>query len=148
MVPVFGRGRYRLQPIYVDDLAQLAVEQGEKRENTVIDAIGPESFSYRDLVREIGRIIGKSRPIISMPPTIGYWAGVVLGALVGDVVITREEIRGLMADLLWVDSPPAGTTKLTEWAAEHAESLGRRYASELARRKDRLSDYTSDVPLT
>jgi len=145
---LFGRGDYRLQPIYVDDLAQLAVEQGENRENTVIDAIGPESFSYRDLVGEIGRIIGRPRPIVSMPPTIGYWAGVALGVLVGDVVITREEIRGLMDDLLWVDSPPAGTTKLTEWAAEHAESLGRRYASELARRKDRLSDYTSDVPLT
>ncbi len=145
---LFGRGDYRLQPIYVDDLAQLAVEQGEKRENTLIDAIGPETFTYRDLVHEIARIIGRSRPIVSMPPTVGYLAGVALGVLVGDVVITREEIRGLMADLLWVDSPPAGTTRLTDWAAEHADSLGHRYASELARRKDRLGDYASDVPLT
>jgi NADH dehydrogenase len=38
---VFGDGHYRLQPIYVDDLAQLAVEQGANRENVVIDAIGP-----------------------------------------------------------------------------------------------------------
>jgi len=49
--------------------------------------------------------------------------------------LTPEEIQGLMAELLYTDSPPAGTTKLTDWARDHAETLGRRYASELARRK-------------
>jgi len=49
-VGVFGDGRYRLQPIYVDDLASLAVETGKKRENIVINAIGPETFTYRELV--------------------------------------------------------------------------------------------------
>ncbi|MFH1924575.1 MAG: hypothetical protein ABIP48_32380, partial [Planctomycetota bacterium] len=82
-------------------------------------------------------------PIVSLPPTLGYLVGWVLGAIVRDVVITRDEIEGLMADLLYVDSPPAGTTKLTDWAGEHADWLGRRYASELARRKDRLSDYAA-----
>ncbi|MFH1267706.1 MAG: epimerase, partial [Planctomycetota bacterium] len=126
-----------------DDLANLAVEEGPKRENVVIDAIGPETFTYRELVERIGRILGKPRPIVSLPPTLGYLAGRVLGAIVRDIVITREEIEGLMADLLYVDSPPAGTTKLTDWAAEHADWLGRRYASELARRRDRLSDYAA-----
>ncbi|OHB86370.1 MAG: epimerase [Planctomycetes bacterium RBG_16_64_12] len=134
---LFGWGDYRLQPIYVDDLAHLAVEQGQKRENTVLDAIGPETFTYRQLVEQIGRILGKSRPIVSLPPALGYLAGLVLGAIVGDVVITREEIQGLMADLLYVDSPPTGTVKLTDWAAAHADWLGRRYASELARRRGR-----------
>ena len=46
---VFGNGRYRIQPIYVDDLAQLAVEQGKSRENKIINAIGPEIFTYREL---------------------------------------------------------------------------------------------------
>ncbi|MFH1268815.1 MAG: NAD-dependent epimerase/dehydratase family protein, partial [Planctomycetota bacterium] len=140
---LFGRGDYRLQPIYVDDLANLAVEEGPKRENAVIDAIGPETFTYRELVEQIGRILGKPRPIVSLPPTLGYLAGWGLGAIVRDVVITRDEIEGLMADLLYVDSPPAGTTKLTDWAGEHADWLGQRYASELARRKDRLSDYAA-----
>ena len=53
----------------------------------------------------------------------------------GDVVVTRDEIAGLMGNLLYVDAPPAGTTKLTDWAAEHADTLGRRYASELSRRR-------------
>jgi len=140
---VFGDGRYRLQPIYVDDLAALAVQQGQNRENATINAIGPETFTYRELATTIGRIIGRPRPIVSVPPWIGYTVGRLLGALVGDVVITKDEIEGLMADLLYVDAPPAGPTVLSEWAAQHAESLGRRYASELARRKDLVSAYGS-----
>ena len=132
---VFGDGRYRLQPIYVDDLAKLAVEQGRSRANAIIDAIGPETFTYRELVEQIGAIIGKRRPILSVPPNLGYALGWLVGKLVNDVLITRPEIEGLMADLLYVDSPPAGQTKLTEWAKQNAASLGRRYASELGRRR-------------
>ena len=73
---------------------------------------------------------------------MGYFAGSVLGKLVGDVLITWEEILGLMDNLLYVDSPPAGSTRLTDWVAEHAETLGRRYASELARRRNRALDYS------
>ena len=131
---VFGDGQYRLQPIYVDDLAALAVEQGESRENKVIDAIGPETFTYRELVATIEKAIGKQRPVISVPPLIGYQAGKIIGLLMNDVVITRPEIEGLMANLLYVDAPPAGNTRLSDWLHQHAESVGREYASELARR--------------
>lgn len=132
---VFGDGRYRLQPIYVDDLAALAVEQGANREDMIIDAIGPETFTYRELVETIGAIIGKPRPVISVPPGIGYMVGRLVGCIMGDVTITREEISGLMADLLYVESPPAGLTRLTDWAREYADTLGKEYANELARRK-------------
>jgi len=131
---VFGDGDYRIQPMYVDDLARLAVEQGGKREDVVIDAIGPETFTFGELVKTIGEIIGKRRPVVSVSPRLGYYVGRVVGLLVRDVVITREEIEGLMAELLYVDSPPAGETRLTDWAKENADTLGKRYASELARR--------------
>lgn len=141
---VFGDGRYRLQPIYVEDLANLAVRQGETGKNITIDAIGPETFTYRGLVEQIGQIIRKKRPIISLSPSIGYCVGWLLGKMVNDVMITREEIEGLMADLLYVDSLPAGTTKLTEWAKQHADTLGLKYTSELDRRVDRKSKYKSN----
>jgi len=137
---VFGDGSYQLQPIYVDDLAKLAVEQGENRENTVVDAIGPETFTYKGLVQEIGKAIGKRRPIISIPPTIGYILGSIIGKIIGDVLITRDEIEGVMSGLLCVDSPPVGETRLTDWMREHAELLGKHYVSELARRRDRLRE--------
>jgi NADH dehydrogenase len=141
---VFGDGQYKLQPIFVDDLAALAVEQGRERENIIIDAIGPETFTYRELVATVGEIIGKKRPILSFPPALGYAAGWVIGKLVGDEMITREEVAGLMANLLYVNSPPAGQKKLTDWAKEHTSTLGLRYTSELARRRDRQTEYQSN----
>jgi len=107
---VFGNGEYRLQPIYVDDLAKLAFEQGQQTDNTIIDAIGPETFTYRALVQAIGESIGVRRRILSVPPAFGYATGWLIGQLMGDVTITRAEIQGLMADLLYTDSPPVGTT--------------------------------------
>lgn len=132
---VFGRGAYRLQPIYVDDLAALSVELGLKDGDATIEAIGPETFTYRELVKTIGRIIGNPRPIVEISPALGYRLGAVVGKMVGDVLITWEEIEALMAGLLCVEGAlPAGTTKLTDWAMANAPTLGRTYASELARR--------------
>ena len=138
---VFGDGSYRLQPIYVDDLADLAVEQGQLSSSGIIDAIGPETFTYKELVRTIGTIIGKNRPVISIPPEPGYWAGWLIGKLMGDVLITRDEISGLMQDLLYTPSKPAGKTLLSDWARENVSTLGHHYASELRRRYHRELDY-------
>ncbi|HAR46170.1 MAG: epimerase [Nitrospirae bacterium GWC2_57_13] len=138
---VFGDGNYRLQPIYVDDLARLAVEQGKGIENSVIEAIGPETFTYRELAKTVGKIIGKKRPVLSLPPALGYMMGTVTGWLLRDVTITRDEIEGLMAGLLYTDASPTGATKLTDWVRQHASAVGRHYHSELARRKDRRTEY-------
>jgi len=132
---LFGDGDYGIQPIHVDDFARLAIEAGERDDNLVLDAVGPEAFRFRELVETLGEIIGRSRPLVNLPPWLGLLAGSVVGKLVHDVVITREEIGGLMAGLLAVDTQPLGTTRLSEWALKHRETLGLHYASELARRK-------------
>ncbi|HMA28918.1 MAG TPA: hypothetical protein VKS23_03575, partial [Thermoanaerobaculia bacterium] len=89
----------------------------------------------------IGRAIGRVRPIVSVPPSVGYSVGWVLGRLLGDEVITKPEIEGLMADLLYVDAPPAGTTALSTWARAHSSTLGIHYSSEMARRRNRRAGY-------
>lgn len=138
---VFGDGQYRLQPIYVDDLAEIAVEAGGKMENICIDCIGPETFAYRELVKTIADALGVKRPIISLSPGFGAFMGRIIGRMMGDVVITKEEIEGLMSDLLYVNSPPAGKTRLSEWVRKNADTLGRHYSNELRRRKDRIAKY-------
>lgn len=138
---VFGNGAYRLQPIYVDDLAGLAAEAAGSPGNVVRDAIGPETFTYRELVSVIGAAIGRQRRMVSIPPRVGVAVGRIVGAVVRDVVVTPEEVAGLMQDLLVTDSPPAGTTALSEWVVQNRESLGRGYSSELARRRDRRRSY-------
>jgi uncharacterized protein YbjT (DUF2867 family) len=138
---VFGDGSYCLQPIFVDDLAELAVRLGEGTTDMTIDAIGPETFTFRGLVESIGQIIGKPRPIIPIPAFWGYVVASIISKLVGDVLLTRPEIEGLMRGLLATSSPPAGQTKLTDWARAHAAQLGSRYSSELARRRNRTEAY-------
>jgi uncharacterized protein YbjT (DUF2867 family) len=141
---LFGAGDYKLQPIYVDDLAELAVQQGASSANVIVNAIGPETFTYRELAQRIARLIGVRRLIVPLPPLVAYWVGKLISVFTQDVMITREEITGLMANLLYVDTPPTGTTKLTDWISHHADTLGRHYTSELARRRNRAAKYESN----
>ncbi|MEN8189311.1 MAG: NAD-dependent epimerase/dehydratase family protein [Thermodesulfobacteriota bacterium] len=139
--PVFGYGSYRIQPIYVEDFAQLAIREGQNRENVIINAVGPETYSYRQLIEKIGDILCVNKPIINVTPEIGYIAGTLIGKIVKDVIVTKEEIKGLMADLLCVDSTPTGKTKLSDWVVLHKDTLGHKYSSELARRLNRERAY-------
>jgi len=138
---IYGDGRYRLQPIYVDDLAAAAVARVEGDINETIDAIGPETFHYRGLVEMIAHEIGSRALIVPMPPWVAFQGIHLLGWMVRDVINTRDEVKGLMKERLYVESPPLGTTKLSDWVHAHREKLGRQYASELQRRFDRVSPY-------
>jgi len=128
-----GNGRYRLQPVFVDDLAALAVESGALEENLVWDAVGPEIFSFDELVRMVGKSIGHKRPILHLPPFVALTAARLISLLVRDIVLTADEVEGLMADLLVSDAAARGSTRLTEWLYENRATIGMKYASELAR---------------
>ncbi len=138
---IYGDGRYRLQPIHVDDLAAAAVDRISGETNETIDAIGPETFRYRDMVEMIAREVESRALIVSMPPMLAYLGVRVLGWTVGDVINTRDEVEGLMEERLYVGAPPLGKTKLSEWVRPSSRDIGRRYASELRRRFDRVSAY-------
>ena len=133
---VFGDGLYHIQPVFVDDLAALMVEQGQKSDNAIIQAIGPEDFTYRELVRMIGESIGKKRPVIGVSPWLGFLGAWAIGKLMRDEFVTRAEIAGLMANTLHVPGAAAtGATRLSDWVRNHAATLGIQYHSELARRR-------------
>ncbi len=131
-----GSGHYRLAPIHVEDYARLAldaVEQGAPAR--IINAVGAETYSFRELWQLMGRILRCRRPLVCMPPLAVRAAAAVLGTWQGDVMLTRDEIRGLMEDRLAVDGVPGHGRRLSDWLRAHADELGRSYASELARRR-------------
>jgi len=128
-----GDGRYGIRPIYVEDMARLLVDAVDARENALINAVGPETFTFVELVSLIARSVGRSMRFVHVPTWVAYIATLTTGWVVGDVVLTREEYRGLMGNLLAPDGPSAGQTRLSTWLAEHREQLGMRYASEVAR---------------
>jgi uncharacterized protein YbjT (DUF2867 family) len=134
--PVFGipgDGRYGVRPIYVEDMAKLMVDALGQAASVVLDAVGPETFTFETLVRLIATQVGRSFRPVHVPMPLAYVCTRVTGWLVGDVVLTWEEYTGLMANLLAPEGPPSGKTRLSEWLAENHERIGRRYASEIAR---------------
>ena len=128
-----GDGSYGIQPVYVEDLADLAVEGVYSKDNYVIDAVGPDSYTFKELVQLIGEKIGARRPIISMPPRLALLAAQFLSLFMGDVILTPEEVDGLMANLLVSQQPARGKTAFKVWLEENKDRVGSRYASEIKR---------------
>ena len=134
--PVFaipGSGEYKLQPIYIEDLVDLALNTDFKSKKLIIDAVGPEIFAYKDLVRTIASKIGKDVRFFHTKPEIALFFGNIISYFVKDVLVTKDEIYGLMYNLLTSSNPPTGKYPLTKWLSENAKSIGRSYISEVKR---------------
>ncbi|MBZ5661192.1 MAG: NAD(P)H-binding protein [Acidobacteriia bacterium] len=132
--PVFaipGSGAYSIQPIFVEDVAELAENAGGEGGNLVIDAVGPEVFEFEDLTRKIAAAVGARPKFVHVNPGVAHRTLQLLGPIVGDVILTREEIEGLMADLLVSKDRASGRTQFTDWLANNAAILGNTYTSEL-----------------
>jgi uncharacterized protein YbjT (DUF2867 family) len=135
--PVFaipGSGEYRLQPTFVEDLADLVVNAAREAGNIDSDVVGPEIFTFNELVRLLARKVGGTARIVHVPPTIALLCASVIGRIMGDVMLTADEIRGLTANLLVSRESPTAPTRLSDWLAHNAPNVGVRYASELAKR--------------
>ncbi len=131
--PVFGSGEYRLQPVYVGDLAAIAVACARESKSTALDAIGPETFTFEEFVRLLAVKIKPSVKVLHMPPVIGIALGHAIGCAVRDVILTRAELQGLMDGMLTSSQAPNGIMRFTEWLEAHKEEVGSTYSSELSR---------------
>jgi NADH dehydrogenase len=135
-LPVFGipgDGQYTIRPIYVEDMAQLLVDAVDQQGSSIRNAIGPETFSFEELVRLVAARVERPVRLVHLPMLLAYLSTLVTGWIVGDVVLTWEEYKGLMGNLLAPEGPPAGPTRLSQWLADHKDLVGRQYASEVAR---------------
>ncbi len=135
-LPIFGLpgdGSYKLSPVYVDDLADLAVDAVYKKENYIWDAVGPDEFTFKEMVEVIEKTVEKKRALIPFPPQLALLAAQVMSLFVNDVMLTPEEVDGLMANLLISKEPPRCKTSLKDWLRENQNTVGTQYASELAR---------------
>ncbi len=135
-LPLFvvpGDGRYRLQPVYVEDVARICVEAGSQRDDVVLDAVGPEIYTFDELVRAVRDAVESRARLVHAPTAVAFGLGSLIGRAVRDVLVTRQELEGLMAGLLVSDAPPTAETSFRAWLAANGSELGRTYASELAR---------------
>jgi uncharacterized protein YbjT (DUF2867 family) len=128
-----GDGAYLVQPVHVEDLARICIEASNTSGDLVLDAAGPETLPFRDLVTLVRAAVDTNAPILRIPPPVMTMAARVLGRFVGDVVLTGDEIRRLMSGLLVSHQPPRGQIVFSDWLKQHSASVGRSYANELER---------------
>ena len=131
--PVFGRGDYPVQPVYAEDPAAQAVDASSSGESFVADAAGPETFTFEELPRLLASSVGARVRLVHTPPPLGFALTRLVGLLLRDVVLTRDEVDGLMAGLLTCDAVSSGSTRLGDWVAQNEDFLGRSYLSEIRR---------------
>jgi nucleoside-diphosphate-sugar epimerase len=135
-MPLFvvpGDGRYPVQPIHVDDLARICLQAANGRSGVIMDAAGPDTMSFEELVRAIRDAVGRRTPILHAPPAAMAALARALGLVVRDVVLTADEIRGLTAGLLVSHQPALGHISVIEWLKQDGPALGCAYANELGR---------------
>lgn len=135
-LPVFavgGGGEYRIRPIHVNDLARLAVQAGTSATTEVIDAVGPERPTFYELVHTIRSLVGSRSRVIRVPGTLIPAAARMLGLALRDTLLTAEEYQAMADGLADTNGPATSDTALTQWMADHKDTLGRVYANELTR---------------
>jgi uncharacterized protein YbjT (DUF2867 family) len=135
-LPAFGigdGGGYRVRPVHVDDLARLCFELGRRTDNVTLDAVGPDSPTFREMVTAIRTATRGRSLLVPMPGWLIPPLSAVLGAALRDVLLTPEEYKAMAAGLATSDAPPTGQSSLMDWIARHGDELGRVYANELDR---------------
>ena len=138
-LPVFaigGRGEYRVRGIHIDDLARLCLAKAKETHDSVTDAVGPERPTFTDLVASIRDAVGSRALLLHVPGVTVPVLARLLGLALHDVLLTTEEYEAMAAGLADADGPATGPTALSTWVAEHGDTLGLHYASELTRHFD------------
>ena len=133
LFPIAGDGRYKVQPIYAGDLARIAVDQASGSSPVRIDAIGAETYTYRELVQRISYALGRNISFVRVSPGMNIFLGRVFGLFLRDVILTADELRGLMDNLLTSSQEPNAPTGFSEWLEKNRGTIGSAYSSELDR---------------
>jgi NADH dehydrogenase len=128
-MPVFaipGDGDYRVRPVHVDDIAELCVAAGARSTDETVDAVGPERPTFNEFVTTLRDAVGGRARIVHAPSRLVLAGARVLGAVLRDDLLNRDELNSTMAGLADSDAPAIGSVVLSAWIREHAGELGRR----------------------
>jgi NADH dehydrogenase len=135
-LPVFGvggNGRYRVRPVHVDDLARLCVRLGSERDDQIVNAVGPDRPTFRELTDAIRTAVGSRSLVVRVPGLVIPALSWVLGRIMHDVLLTPDEYRSMAEGRADVDGPATCPTSVLDWIGRHGDALGVSYANELDR---------------
>jgi len=102
--PMFGRGRTRLQPAYVEDVAEAVARVMDRAEthSKIFEFGGPSIYSYEQFLRAVAHQAGLAPHLIPVPFSVWHalaWASEILPA----PPLTRNQVELMQIDT--VSSP-------------------------------------------
>lgn len=130
---IFGNGNYSVTPVFVDDVAKEAVRQSLLDENVTEDVVGPETYTFEEIVRFISQETGNRTTIYHLSPFFMAPVCRLLSLLRRDTVVTPEELKVVIDNKLYSDAIPLGETRFSAWVRENREKFGKEYHSEVER---------------
>jgi len=130
---IFGDGKYKVTPVFVDDVAREVVSQSCLMENITEDAVGPETYEFEELVKLIAGSVGKQLRIFHVNKAFIPLVCWGLSLVHGDKVVTPQEMHVLMDGLMHSISNPIGETRFSEWLETRNQTFGTEYHSEVER---------------
>jgi uncharacterized protein YbjT (DUF2867 family) len=128
-----GLGTYRLQPVAGEDVAEIATWAAGQTDNVIVDAAGPDVLSYVELVEAVAIAVRRRPRFVYLPLGLTLLGASIVSRITHDVLVNRQELQGLMDELLISKETPRGTRRLDDWLLSSSETLGQEYASELGR---------------
>jgi NADH dehydrogenase len=135
-LPLFvvpGSGRYTVQPVAAEDVADLCVEAAETGDGLILDAAGPDILAFEELVGLVRHAIGSRARLVHGAPRLALTLARLVGKAGGETFVTSDELDGLMASLLVSAEPPRGTRHVADWLERSSATLGADLASDLRR---------------
>jgi NADH dehydrogenase len=119
VIPLFGRGDARLQPVLADDVARAValLARGEGDNHRVFTLGGAEVYTYREIVELVLESLGRTRPLVPVPFAVWLALATLLKVL-PNPPLTVDQVR-----LMQQDNVAAGNFGRFEHLGIEPESL-------------------------
>ncbi len=86
---------YRMQPVYVADVAKAIMKAIELKDNfgKIYEIGGPKIFTFKEIIQSIMQTIGKKRLIIQMPMPLAKIQSTIFDLLPFPPLLTRDQVE-------------------------------------------------------
>ena len=98
-LPLFGGGKSKFQPVYVEDLCDAIIKCAESSslESRIIELGGPQIYDFKQLMKILLKTIKRKRILIPLPMSAAYVAGFLFNKL-PNPLLTIDQARLLETD--------------------------------------------------
>jgi NADH dehydrogenase len=135
VVPVIGNGRIELDPIHIDDVAEVLAQCVTRADvvGKTYDLLGPDRVTFNEFLDRLGRELKIRKPVVHIPGGIALMMASVLGMVSKRPPVSVDNVLGMTSPAT-VDRAPARRDFTIAWTplVDGLEAFGRAARGEAA----------------